>query len=45
MQKRKVTIEADIAEEVYAICDGDYQLQSHMKKDGYNIQQCTKNQQ
>ncbi len=30
-----------IAEEVYAICDGDYQLQSHLEKDGYNIQQCT----
>jgi hypothetical protein len=30
-----------IADEVYAICDGDYQLQSALKKDGYKIQQCT----
>jgi len=30
-----------IADEIYAICDGDYQLQSHLKKDGYKIQQCT----
>jgi hypothetical protein len=28
-----------IADEVYAICDGDYQLQSALKKDGYKIQQ------
>lgn len=30
-----------IADEVYAICDGDYQLQLHLKEDGYKIQQCT----
>ncbi len=30
-----------ISEEVYAICDGDDALQSHLKKDGYKIQQCT----
>lgn len=30
-----------ISEEAYAICDGDDDLQSHLKKDGYKIQQCT----
>lgn len=30
-----------ISEEIYAICDGDDVLQSHLKKDGYKIQQCT----
>ncbi len=30
-----------ISDEVYAICDGDDSLQSHLKKDGYKIQQCT----
>ena len=30
-----------ISEEKYPICDGDDVLQSHLKKDGYKIQQCT----
>jgi hypothetical protein len=30
-----------ISEEAYAICDGDDILQSHLKNDGYKIQQCT----
>ena len=31
----------NISDEVYAICDGDENLQRHLEEDGYNVQQCT----
>ena len=30
-----------ISDEVYAICDGDENLQRHLEEDGYKVQQCT----
>ena len=31
----------NVSDEMYAICDGDDQLQNHLEKYGYKIQQCT----
>nr|QNO43572.1 hypothetical protein HMEJMANM_00041 [Methanosarcinales archaeon ANME-2c ERB4]QNO43603.1 hypothetical protein LAPIAFBC_00010 [Methanosarcinales archaeon ANME-2c ERB4] len=31
----------NISDEIYAICDGDDNLQQHLEDYGYNIQQCT----
>ena len=31
----------NISDEVYAICDGDENLQRHLEEDGYKVQQCT----